>query len=104
MMIKQIFLKQIQQVLNKAISLDDSMPTKLHALEGKLIQIHLEPLQVSCFITFHSGEIVLIEQALKLPDTVIKSSPLGLIRLSLLPASKVRSLFRDEVKLSGDVE
>lgn len=38
------------------------------------------------------------------PDTIIHSSPLGLIRLSFLPASKARSLFNDKIRLSGDVE
>jgi ubiquinone biosynthesis protein UbiJ len=37
-------------------------------------------------------------------DTTIISSPLGLIRLSFLPASKVRSLFNDQIKITGDTE
>jgi ubiquinone biosynthesis protein UbiJ len=37
-------------------------------------------------------------------DTIINSNPIGLIRLSLLPASKARSLFNDKVRMSGDIE
>lgn len=103
-MIKQYSLNVLQKALNKAIGLDDSMPAKLLLLEGKIIQIIILPLQVHFFITFIAGELVLIEKAASAPDTVIESSPLGLIRLSLLPVSKARSLFHDDVKLSGDVE
>ena len=35
---------------------------------------------------------------------MIHSNPLGLIRLSLLPASKLRSVFNDNIRISGDVE
>ena len=38
-----------------------------------------------------------------IPDTVIHSNPLGLIRLSLLPASKLRSVFNDNIRITGDV-
>ena len=37
-------------------------------------------------------------------DTIIHSNPIGLIRLSLLPASKARSLFNDKIRMSGDIE
>lgn len=103
-MIKQYSLKVLQKAINKAMGLDDSMAAKLRLLEGKIIQIVILPLQVHFFITFTAGEIVLMANAPKAPDTVIESSPLGLIRLSLLPVSKARSLFHDEVKLSGDIE
>jgi len=83
--------------------LDDAMSDKLCRLEGKVILMIIVPLQVQFFIRFTGGEIVLYEH-LERADTVIQSSPLGLIRLSVLPVSKARSLFHDEVKLSGDIE
>ena len=103
-MIKQSALNVLKKALNTAIGLDDSMAAKLLLLEGKIIQIIIMPLKVHFFITFTAGEVVLIANAPHAPDTVIESSPLGLIRLSLLPVSRTRSLFHDEVKLSGDIE
>ena len=103
-MIKQYALKILQKALNTAIGLDDAIAAKLLLLEGKIIQITIMPLQVHFFITFTAGEIVLMATAPRTPDTVIESSPLGLIRLSFLPASTTRSLFHNEVKLSGDIE
>ena len=103
-MIKECSLMVLQKAIQHALSLDESMPTKMQALDGKTLEIIISPLQVNFFITFLAGNLCLLPSYEGDPDTVIRSSPLGLIRLSLLPASKVRSLFNDKIKLSGDVE
>ena len=103
-MIKNYTLKALQLAINHGLSLDESMPAKIAALHGKVLQIIITPLDVGFFITFAQNELKLLAEYAETPDTTIHSSPLGLIRLSLLPASKVRSLFNDEIKLSGDVE
>lgn len=103
-MIKECSLMVLQKAIQHALSLDESMPTKMQALDGKTLEIIISPLQVNFFITFLAGNLCLLPSYEGDPDTVIHSSPLGLIRLSLLPASKVRSLFNDKIKLSGDVE
>lgn len=103
-MIKKYSLKILQQAMNLAMGLDETMPDKLQALADKVIEMRIMPLQVNFFMAFQNGEVVLFEHYAASPDTIIESSPLGLIRLSILPVSKARSLFHDEVKLSGDVE
>ena len=52
---------------------------------------------------FAAGHIQLLAEYEGIVDTTITSSPIGLIRLSILPASNVRSLFNDEVQITGDV-
>ncbi len=103
-MIKKYSLIALQKALNQALKLDESMPAKLQALHGKVLEMIISPLNVHFFIRFAHHEMQLLAQFDGHPDTVIHSSPLGLIRLSLLPASKVRSLFNDKIKLSGDIE
>ena len=94
----------LQKALNHALSLDESMPAKIQELHGNVLEIIISPLNVHFFIRFEHNEIQLLATYKGRPDTVIHSSPLGLIRLSLLPASKVRSLFNDKIRLSGDTE
>ena len=94
----------LQKALNHALTLDESMPAKIQALHGKILEIIISPLNVHFFIRFFHHEMQLLATCSESPDTVIHSSPLGLIRLGLLPASKVRSLFNDKIRLSGDVE
>lgn len=103
-MIKKYSLIPLQTAMNYALSLDEKTPAKLVALEGKVIEIIIEPLGIHFFITVQNRQIVLLDKYAGKPETVITSSPLGLIRLSFLPASKARSLFNDKIKLSGNIE
>jgi ubiquinone biosynthesis protein UbiJ len=104
MMIKKYSLILLQKAINHALALDESMPSKMAALDGRVLEIIISPLNVNFFIRFTQNELHLCVDNEGLADTVIRSSPLGLIRLSLLPASKTRSLFNDDVKISGNVE
>lgn len=97
-------MSALQIAINKALSLDESMPEKLLALAGKRVELVISPLDVHFFIHFTPTKLELLTESLEPVDTVIESSPLGLIRLSFLPASQVRSLFNDQIKISGDVE
>ncbi len=103
-MIKKYSLLALQKAINHALALDESMPDKIKALHGKVLEVIITPLNVHFFIRFAEHELLLLADYEEQPDTIIHSSPLGLIRLSLLPASKVRSLFNDKIRLSGDIE
>ena len=104
MMIKEYSLSVLQKAMNHGLSLDEATPSKFEALHGKVLKIVINPLNVHFFMRFNHQELELLASFEGDVDTVISSSPLGLIRLSLLPASKVRSLFNDNIKMSGDVE
>lgn len=102
--LKTYSLSALQKALNHAISLDEGAINNLATLEGKTLKIIILPLQVHFFIQFENKTILLRSHCAKLADTTIHSSPLGLIRLSFLPSSSVRSLFNDKVRISGDVQ
>lgn len=103
-MLKKYSLKALQKAINAALSLDERMPEKISALDKKVLKLIITPLDVHFFIRFANQEIILLDEYEGDADTIIHSSPLGLIRLSLLPASKARSLFNEKVRLSGDIE
>lgn len=103
-MIKKYALISFQKVINLALSLDEALPKKLLEVEGKTIQINILPLNISFFMIFRQGTIELVESINDEADTIIESSPIGFIRLSYLPASQARSLFNDNIKISGDIE
>src|SRR3990167_3846325 len=102
-MIKDYSLYLLEVALNKALYLDDSMASKLKPLNAKTIELSLTPFQWSFYLTIENAKIKLATEVTASPDTIIYSSPLGFIRLSLLPASKVRSLFHDGIKIECDV-
>ena len=103
-MLKKYSLKALQIAINKAMQLDEHTPAKLQALENKTLEMIIAPLNVNFFIHFKNGEIQLLDRFEGHADTIIHSSPIGLIRLSLLPSSKARSLFNDKIRMSGDIE
>lgn len=103
-MLKKYSLKALQIAINKALALDEDMSVKLQALNNKTLEMVITPLNANFFILFQGSEILLLDQYDSPADTVIHSNPLGLIRLSLLPASKARSLFNDKIRMSGDIE
>jgi ubiquinone biosynthesis protein UbiJ len=103
LMIKTYSLSLLETAINHALQLDPSSALKIQALHGKTIEIIISPLNIHFFISFNQQKMLLLAHHTGVVDTVIYSSPLGLIRLSLLPASKVRSLFNDQIKITGDV-
>lgn len=103
-MLKKYSLKALQLAINQAMSMDEQMPIKLRALSGKVLEMIIAPLDVRFFIQFKDEKMLLLDRYEGHADTIIHSNPIGLIRLSLLPASKARSLFNDKVRISGDIE
>jgi ubiquinone biosynthesis protein UbiJ len=103
-MIKQYSLTLLQKAINQALMLDESIALKLRPLDDKRLKLIIRPLQVHFFIHFVDGELHLLAESQLPADTTIESSPLGFIRLSLLPSSKLRSLFNDGIRIEGDLE
>lgn len=103
-MLKKYSLKTLQLALNTALALDDQMSEKLKPLAAKVLKLTISPLNTAFFIQFTAQEVQLLEQYEGKIDTFIYSSPLGLIRLSILPSSQARSLFNDQIRIEGDVE
>ncbi len=103
-MLKHYSLAALQKAINRALALDPDTLPKIKALDGKVLEMIVSPLDVQFFMHFTQNGIALLAHYADTPDTTIHSSPLGLIRLSLLPSSKVRSLFNDQIKMSGNTE
>lgn len=103
-MLKKISLQALQYAINQAISLDHFTLERLKKLDGKLIEIVILPLHVHFYIHFEQSKIELLHESIRQADTIIHTSPLGLIRISFLPSSKMRSLFNDHIQISGDIQ
>jgi ubiquinone biosynthesis protein UbiJ len=104
LMITKFALIPFEKAINQALKLDESLLQQLQDLQGKVLLLIITPLSLSFFIHFTAEKVALLETYEDTPDTTIESSPLGLIRLTLLPPSKARSLFNDTITISGDVE
>jgi ubiquinone biosynthesis protein UbiJ len=102
-MIKNYALIALQKATHQALSLDAAFPANLESMHARVLKMVIKPLDVSFFIHFTREGLLFLEKYTGPVDATIHSSPLGLIRLSVLPASKVRSLFNEDIEISGDV-
>ena len=103
-MLKQYSLHMLETTINAALKLDEHAAEKFAGIDGKILKILVLPLNFSIFMQFSAKGIQLLPTDNLQPDATIVSHPLGLIRLSVLPASQARSLFHDGVRVEGDVE
>ena len=103
-MIREYSLKALQLAINQALALDPQSSQRLQQLDGKALSITVSPLAVQFYIYFTDQQLKLSLSLDREPDTWIQSNPIGLIRLSLLPSSKARSLFNDKIHMRGDME
>jgi ubiquinone biosynthesis accessory factor UbiJ len=102
-MLKEFSLQALQFAINQAIGLDENTVERLKSLDNKVIEMVILPLHVHFYMCFEHGKIILRPSYNQTPDTIIHSSPIGLIRLSFLPSSKMRSLFNDNIQIAGDI-
>ena len=103
-MLKKYFFKSLQTALNYALTMDEMSQNKLQELSGSVLQLVISPLQLNVFICFSEKLIQILPDYAGSVDTVIYSSPVGLINLSMTPAAKIRSLFNDQITITGNLE
>jgi ubiquinone biosynthesis accessory factor UbiJ len=101
-MIKLYSLRMLESAINAALKLDETYLNKIATLDGKVLQLVVTPLQLTFYIHFTIKGIILLQSS-EHSDAIIYSSPIGLIRLSFLPASRARSLFNDGIRIEGEV-
>ncbi len=102
-MIKKFSLHTLERAINRALALDEASSANLAKLDGKALKIIILPLKAAFYLSFTQGQMQVQAQAPDVVHTTIESSPLGLIKLSFLPASRTRSLFNNTITISGDV-
>ena len=54
-MLKEYSLLALQKAINCALTLDEDMPAKIKPLEGKVLEVVINPLNVCFFLNFHQG-------------------------------------------------
>jgi len=103
-MIKKYSLIALEKIINQTFSLDDTMAERLQKLDGKVLKIVINPMQIELFLSFANQKIHLTNHSDHTPDTIIHSKPLALLQMGFLPSNQIRSLFQDKIHLSGDAE
>ena len=99
----------LETAINHVLQLDMESPARVNKLEGKLLQVDLEGLNITLFFTFKHGVVRVRLEAEGTPDTVISGTPVALFSMAEpeeadwgLPDSKVQ--INGDASLARDLE
>lgn len=99
----------LETAINHVLQLDMESPARVKKLEGRLLQVDLEGLNITLFFTFKHGVVRVRLDAAAAPDTVISGTPVALFSMAEpeeadwgLPESKVQ--INGDASLARDLE
>ena len=99
----------LETAINHVLQMDMESPSRVKKLEGKLLQVDLEGLNIKLFFTFKHGVVRVRLEADGTPDTVISGTPVALFSMAEpeevdwgLPDSKVT--INGDASLARDLE
>ncbi len=101
MIIKPILTDILETALNQYLTLDEDVELLLAPLAGKVIAVHLEPLNETLYLCPTRDKIQILEHFQGEVDTQISGS-LSALGLMGLDASSIRSIFNGELNIEGD--
>jgi ubiquinone biosynthesis protein UbiJ len=97
------FLKPMQIAINRYLDYDPEGPKQLAKMEGKVVALNFQPLDIKLFVILTSGGLDLLEEMDTDADTTITGSPLSLAMMGVNESSTA-SLFSGDVVIEGDIE
>ncbi|NOR19689.1 MAG: hypothetical protein GQ538_06330 [Xanthomonadales bacterium] len=99
----------LETAINQVLQLDLESPSRVNKLDGRLLQLYLEGLNISLFFTFKHGNVRVSLDAEETPDTTISGTPVALFSMAEpedtdwgLPDSKVQ--INGDASLARDLE
>lgn len=98
-----LVLSGLERVLNAHLRLDSDALSKIAALDKKVVKITIEDWEMSFFIVMHQDGIELTSRYYETPDAAL-SSTLNNLFLVMVNQGSSKTLFKNPVSISGDIE
>jgi len=96
-------VKPLQIAVNRYLDYDPEVPKQLQKMQGKVVALNFNPLDVSLFIIITADGLDIRDEFNENVDTKISGSPIALAMMTLQDSS-VSSLFSGDVVIEGDTE
>ena len=90
----------IETAINALLKLDDNARAQLHSLQGKIVDLHLQGLELHIYLLLHAHKIEVMRFFDGEIDVTISGAPLSMASL----AASSRAMFTGAVEITGDVE
>lgn len=91
----------LETAINHVLQLDMESPERVRKLEGKLLQVNLDGLNITLFFTFKHGVVRVRLDAEGTPDTMISGTPVALFSMAE-PEDANWGLPKSKVQINGD--
>jgi ubiquinone biosynthesis protein UbiJ len=106
----QVFASSLEAAVNRVLALDATAAKRLERLEGRVLQLEVEGLGITLFMTARNGAAHINLDSPGQPDTVIRGTPLALFAMAApgdvdgwgLPGSRVH--ITGDANLARDME
>jgi len=93
----------LEVAINRVLQLDEDIQPRLKTLQGKVIAIDVRGLDVPLYLIPEANKLSVYGRFEGEPDTTLRGTPLGLMRMGLSKHAD-DALFAGDVVISGDVE
>ena len=98
----QLLASSLEAAVNRVLALDAESAGRLGKLEGRVLQLDVEGLGISLFLTSAYGNVQIGLQAEEKPDTVISGTPFALFAMAAPGDAANWGLPGSRVQISGD--
>ncbi len=92
----------IEAGVNRVLALDTESAQRLLKLQGKVLQVDLEGLEITLFLGFDSGNVQVDLETESEPDTIIAGTPVALFAMAAPTDAGDWGLPGSSVQISGD--
>lgn len=103
MNVPQILIATIENAFNRLLSLDPESATQLAAMEGRIVCLHIEGLNIKLYIFPAIDDIMILDEFDGDADTTISGTPVALAKLGLANDSQ-SEMFVGDVTITGDLK
>ncbi len=101
--IPAIITAAIEAAINQVLALDPDTVARLREINGKVIAIELQGLDVALYLIPSDSGLSVFGHFEGEPDTTLRGTPVGMLRMGLAENAS-DSFFAGEVEISGDAE
>jgi ubiquinone biosynthesis protein UbiJ len=98
----QVFASSLEAAINRVLALDATAAKRLERLEGRVLQLEVEGLGITLFMTARHGAVHINLDSPGEPDTVIRGTPLALFAMAAPGDVDSWGLPGSRVHISGD--
>lgn len=103
MKVPQILIATIENAFNRLLSLDPEAAQQLAAMEGRIICLQLEGINIRLFIFPDAEDVMILDDFDGEADTTISGTPIALAKLGLASDSQAE-MFAGDVTITGDLK